>query len=85
MSESFALSIRRRFNGPLESGNGGYCAGVVAGFLEGAAEVSRRRPVPLDAPLDVVRANDGTVRVLDGAALVVEARSAPALPTSRCT
>ena len=71
------LFIPSRFNGPLESGNGGYCSGVVAGFLEGAAEVSLRRPVPLDAPLDVVRENDGTVRVLDGEALVVEARSVP--------
>jgi len=75
VSESF--SIQRRFNGPLESGNGGYCSGVVASFLEGAAEVSLRRPVPLDTPLDVVRENDGSVRVLDGEALVVEARSAP--------
>ena len=77
MSES--LSIPRRFNGPLESGNGGYCSGVVASFLEGAAEVSLRRPVPLDTPLDVVHEDDGSVRVLDGEALVVEARSAPEL------
>jgi hypothetical protein len=35
--------------------------------------------VPLDTPLDVVRENDGSVRVLDGKALVVEARSAPEL------
>ncbi len=75
MSET--LSIPRRFNGPLESGNGGYCSGVVAGFLEGAAEVSLRRPVPLDTPLDVVRENDTSVRMLDGEALVAEARSAP--------
>jgi len=33
--------------------------------------------VRLDTPLDVVRGNDGSVRVLDGEALVVEARSAP--------
>lgn len=74
-----SLSIPRRFNGPLESGNGGYCSGIVASFLEGAAEVSLRRPVPLETPLDVVRENDGSLRVLDGAALVVEARSAPEL------
>lgn len=35
--------------------------------------------MPLDTPLDVVRENDGSVRVLDGEALVVEARSAPEL------
>jgi hypothetical protein len=74
---SESLSIPRRFNGPLESGNGGYCSGVVASFLKGAAEVSLRRPVPLETPLDVVRENDGWVRVLDGDTLVAEARSAP--------
>jgi hypothetical protein len=74
-----SVSIPGRFNGPLESGNGGYCSGIVAGFLEGAAEVSLRRPVPLDTPLDVVRENDGSVRVLDGETLVAEARSAPEL------
>lgn len=72
---SESLSIPGRFNGPLQSGNGGYCSGAVAGFLEGPAEVSLRRPVPLDAPLDVVRENDGSVRVVDGEALVMEARS----------
>jgi hypothetical protein len=76
---SESLSIPRRFNGPLDSGNGGYCSGVVAGFIEGPAEVSLRRPVPLDTPLDVVQEDDGSLRVLDGEALVVEAHSAPEL------
>ena len=67
-----SLSISSRFNGPLESGNGGYSSGVIAGFLEGSAEVSLRRPVPLDTPLDLVRREDGGVRVLDGEALVAE-------------
>ena len=77
MSES--LSIPSRFNGPLGSGNGGYCSGVVASLLEGAAEVTLRRPVPLGTPLDVVRESDGSVRVFDNEALVIEARSAPKL------
>jgi hypothetical protein len=76
---SGSFSIPGRFNGPLESGNGGYCSGVAASFLEGAAEVSLRRPVPLDTPLDVVQEDDGSVRVLDGEVLVIEARSAPEL------
>jgi hypothetical protein len=73
------ISIPRRFNGPLESGNGGYCSGVVAGLLGGTAEVSLRRPVPLDAPLDVARENDGSVQVLDGETLVMEGRTASEL------
>jgi hypothetical protein len=71
-----SISIPRRFNGPLDSGNGGYCSGVAAGFIEGAAEVTLRRPVPLDSDLDVVREADGAVRVLDGDDLVIEARPA---------
>ena len=73
------LSIPGRFNGPLESGNGGYCSGVVAGFLGGPADVSLRRPVPLDTKLDVVRDGADSVRVLDGETLVAQARSAPEL------
>jgi hypothetical protein len=74
---SESVSISGRFNGPLESGNGGYCSGVVANVVEGAAEVSLRCPVPLDTLLDVVREGDGSVRVLDGEALVAVARAAP--------
>ncbi len=71
-----SVSIPGRFNGPRESGNGGYTAGVVAGLFEGPAEVSLRRPVPLETPLDVVRESDGSVRLLEGETAVVEARPA---------
>jgi hypothetical protein len=72
-----SVSIPRRFNGPLDSGNGGYCAGVAAGLLGGPAEVTLRRPVPLDTELDVVRDGDGSVRMLAGEAPVLEATSRP--------
>ncbi len=71
------VSIPRDFNGPLESGNGGYCSGVLAGFLEQPVEVNLRRPVPLDTELEVVRGADGSVRLIDGEAVVAEARSVP--------
>lgn len=69
------VSIPRRFNGPLESGQGGYCSGVVAHFLQGAAEVSLRRPVPLDTPLEVVRVSERSVNLLHEAVLIAEGRS----------
>ncbi|HEY7151149.1 MAG TPA: hypothetical protein VH391_05675 [Solirubrobacterales bacterium] len=71
------ISIPARFNGPLDSGNGGYCAGVVASFVDGPAEVTIRRPVPLDRALPLHRDADGSIHVLDGDALVIEARPAP--------
>jgi hypothetical protein len=74
-----ALSIPRRFNGPLTSGHGGYCSGIIAGFVEGPAQVTLRSPVPLDTPLDVIRENNGSVRVLDGETLVAEGQGAAEL------
>jgi hypothetical protein len=73
-----SVSISRRFNGPLDSGNGGYSAGVVASsFLTGAAAVNRRSPVPLDTALQVLRQSDGSIEVLDAEELIMDARSTP--------
>jgi hypothetical protein len=74
-----SVSIPRRFNGPLDSGNGGYSAGVAAGLLDGTVEVTLRRPVPLDRPLDVARQGGDVVWLLDGDDLVEEARLVPEL------
>jgi len=76
---SAVVSIPHRFNGPLDSGQGGYSAGVVAGFVDGPAEVSLRRPVPLERELEVTRDGDGSVRMLDGEALVADGCRVPAL------
>jgi hypothetical protein len=72
------ISIPERFNGPLHSGNGGYCAGVIAERMSGFAEVSLRRPVPLGRQLELSPAADGSLRVLDGEEVVCEAEPASA-------
>jgi hypothetical protein len=72
------VSVPRRFNGPLESGHGGYSSAVIAGFVEGPAEVTLRSPVPLDTALEV-KGEDGSVRVLDGESLIAEASPTPTL------
>jgi len=69
VTESFVIG--RRFRGPEESGNGGYTAGMVARFLGGNAEVTLRRPPPLERPLTVTR-NGEQVLVHDGDDLVAE-------------
>ena len=62
-------------NGALGSGHGGYSAGVFAECIDGPAEVSLRRPVPLDTELTVVP--DGEIaRVLHGSELVAEVEPA---------
>ena len=66
------LSIPAFFNGPPESGNGGYTCGRVAALLGAeVSEVSLRSPPPLDTPLDVVRDGD-RLRVVHGDTLVAE-------------
>ena len=60
-----SISIPGRFNGPLTSGHGGYCSGVIADFVEGPAEVTLEKSRSLDTPLEIIR-DDRSVRVLDG-------------------
>lgn len=72
------VTIPHRFNGPLDSGQGGYSAGVVASFVDGPAAVNLRRPVPLDRALRVVRDN-GTVQLLDGEDLIADGEPVAAL------
>ena len=47
--------IDERFHGPPGSGNGGYTCGVLASFVNQPAQVTLRRPPPLERPLSVVR------------------------------
>jgi hypothetical protein len=67
------LTIDARFRGPDTSGNGGYTCGLVAGLVDGDAEVTLRLPPPLDRPLRVERDGD-RLAVLDGEAVVAEAK-----------
>ena len=72
------ITVDRRFNGPLERANGGYACGRVARFVDGPAEVTLRRPVPLDAPLEAERHDDGSVTLHHEGVLLAE--GGPALP-----
>lgn len=69
------MIIERRYNGPPDSGNGGWSAGMVASAIDGPAMVTLRLPPPLETPLTVHR-DPASVRVVapDGT-LVAEATS----------
>lgn len=78
------LSVSARFNGPPESGNGGYVAGLLSGRLKGGcATVTLRQPPPLERALQVTGASaDSTptpgpgLALYDGDALVAEVAAA---------
>ncbi len=63
------VTIDPRFNGPPDSGHGGYVAGVVASFLDGPARVRLHRPPPLGRRLEV-RRREPDVTLLDGDTVV---------------
>lgn len=46
--------IEPRFNGPPDSGNGGYCAGLIAGAIGEPVRVRLAQPVPLNVAMHVV-------------------------------
>jgi hypothetical protein len=69
---AWPISIARRFNGPPDSGHGGYLSGLVARFVGPAAQVTLRRPPPLERPLRVERLADDAVCLRDGEAVVAE-------------
>jgi hypothetical protein len=73
------MIVPGRYNGPPTSANGGYASGLLAGLLEGEAEVTLRRPPPLDRELEVVE-TDGGVELYDGETLVAEARPGAGVP-----
>jgi hypothetical protein len=75
---SASIVLERRFNGPTDSANGGYACGRVAAFVDGPAEVTLRRPVPLESPLDAERHADGAVTLHHDDVLIAEAE--PTLP-----
>ncbi len=64
-----------RVCGPPTSGNGGWVSVALASFVDGPAEVTLRRPPPLDTTLDVVHDDHGGVQVLEGDQLVAEAEA----------
>lgn len=67
------LLIPSRYNGPPNSGNGGYSCGLVASITGEGAEVTLRRPPPLDTPL-AVSVVDGVTRAHHGDLLIAEGR-----------
>jgi hypothetical protein len=64
-----AVTIDRRYRGPLDSANGGYAAGILGSRLGRSAEVTLRLPPPLERSLAVRR--DGERLLLEDEGRVV--------------
>lgn len=68
------IVIKRRFRGPPESGNGGYSCGLLGALMPGPAEVTLRKPPPLDTPMEIEQRADSTLAAMHEGDAVIEAR-----------
>ena len=68
-----SITIAPRFNGPPESGNGGYACGLIAVATGASVSVRLHRPPPLDVPLLVESTGAGRWQVRDQAEVVASA------------
>lgn len=79
------ILLDRGYNGPPDSGNGGYVSGRLAAFVGASAAVTLRRPPPLGRPLNVVSTDAGSVELYDEHVLIAEAEpAAPTGPVPEC-
>lgn len=60
------IIVEKRYQGPSQSANGGYIAGVLADLIDGPAEITLRAPPPLETPMTLEPADDGYDLKLDG-------------------
>lgn len=74
MDELIEFQIDSRFNGPPNSGNGGYVAGKIAELVGLPCEVTLRKPPPLDKTL-ILRLIDKVGEVFSGDSLIATVAS----------
>ena len=73
------IRIPAQFNGPPDSGNGGYAAGCLAAFIDGPAMVELRAPVPLEIDLPVSETDKGLEIHHEGQLVMRASRALPEL------
>jgi hypothetical protein len=67
------VSVPARFSGPPNSGNGGYTCALLARHIGNPAEVTLRKPIPIEREMQVVR--DDSFKLLAGDELIAEGKS----------
>jgi hypothetical protein len=66
--------VPARFSGPPNSGNGGYTCALLARHIGNPAEVTLRKPIPIEREMQVVR-NDENFKLVAGEELIAEGKS----------
>ena len=66
------IIIKSRFNGPPDSGNGGYVCGIAGSAIEGPSIVTLRKPPPLERELILETLDERHAVLRDGETLIGE-------------
>ncbi|MGD8607601.1 MAG: hotdog fold domain-containing protein [Myxococcales bacterium] len=74
-AHSGQIRVPKRFCGPPHSGNGGYTVGLIGKQLGAGAEVTLKRPIPLDETMRVVCMDSHQAVLRQGGADIAVARS----------
>ncbi len=69
------ITVERRFNGPPDTGNGGYSAGLIATAIGADVAVRLQQPIPLARALTIAKSGDGTWDVRADDAVIATARA----------
>jgi hypothetical protein len=67
------ISIKERFCGVPNFGNGGYTCGLLANFIKGSAEVTLWKPPPLNTQMEVKSLDNEQVQLFDKDVKIAEA------------
>lgn len=67
--------VPARFSGPPNSGNGGYTCALLARHVGNPAEITLRKPIPIEREMQVVQ-EDGVYKLLERELLIAEAKPA---------
>lgn len=67
------IQVAARFNGPPDSGNGGYSAGMIAGAIGSQVNVRLAKPVPMNQDLAITSDADDRWEVHAGSELIATA------------
>lgn len=68
------VTIPARYKGPPAIANGGYVCGLVAKYIDGAADVMIRLPTPLDQELKICSNGNGGFYLMSGEKIIIQAK-----------
>lgn len=68
------VTIPAMYKGPPDIANGGYVCSLLAKYMDGAVNVTIKRPTPLDRELQIRSNGNGSYYLMDGDQIIIQAK-----------